>query len=113
MTFLAFILDRIIYKDHQWLISADLKVVAILNGLQSAYTKFMCFLCTWNSRLKSEHYTRRTWPPRETYKLGSHNVIHEPLVEKEKIILPNLHIKLGIPNQFVKELHNKNPLFIF
>ena len=98
---LAFILDRIKYKDHQWLICADLKVVAILNGLQSGYTKFMCFLCTWDSRMKSEHYTRRTWPPQETYKLGSHNVIHEPFVEKEKIILPNLHIKLGITKQFV------------
>ena len=30
---LAFILDRIKYKVHQWLICADLKVVAILNGL--------------------------------------------------------------------------------
>lgn len=59
--------------------------------------------------MKSEHYTRRTWPPRETYKLGAHNVIHEPLVEKEKIILPNLHIKLGITKQFVKALdHNKS-----
>lgn len=108
---LAFILDRIKYKDHQWLICADLKVVAILNGLQSGYTKFMCFLCTWDSRMKSEHYTRRTWPPRETSKLGSHNVIHEPLVEKEKIILPNLHIKLGITKQFVKALDHNKPAF--
>jgi hypothetical protein len=52
-----------------------------------------------------------TWPPRETYKLGSHNVIHEPLVEKEKIILPNLHIKLGITKQFVKALDHNKPAF--
>ena len=66
-----------------------MKVVVILNGLQSGYSKFMCFFCAWNSRPKSEHYTRRTWSPRETFELGSPNVIREPLVEKEKIILSN------------------------
>ena len=81
----SFILDRIKYNEYQWLICTDLKVVAILNGLQSGYTKFMCFLCIWDSRIKAEHYTRRTWPLRETYKLGSHNVIHEPLVNRDKI----------------------------
>lgn len=30
----AFILDRINYKEHDWFICADLKIVALLNGLQ-------------------------------------------------------------------------------
>ena len=32
------------------------------------------------------------------------NIINEPLVEPEKIILPLLHIKLGLMKQFVKAL---------
>ena len=33
------------------------------------------------------------------------NFIHEPIVSKDKIIFPPLHIKLGLMNQFVKALH--------
>jgi hypothetical protein len=33
-----------------------------------------------------------------------HNVIHEALVPREKILLPPLHIKPGILKQFVKAL---------
>ncbi|XP_076037944.1 uncharacterized protein LOC143030832 [Oratosquilla oratoria] len=108
---LAFILDRISYKEHEWLICADLKVVAILNGLQTGYTKFMCFLCKWDSRARSEHYIRSEWPSRESMTLGCHNVIHEPLVKKEKIILPPLHIKLGLMKQFTKALQHNKPCF--
>ena len=35
---------------------------------------------------------------------GAHNVIHQPLVLREKIFLPILHIKLGLAKQFVKAL---------
>ena len=108
---ISLILDRIKYRDHRWSICADLKVVAILNGLQAGFTKYMCFLCKWDSRMKSEHYMRKCWPQRETFEVGSHNVIHEPLVDKEKIILPNLHIKLGIIKQFVKALDHDKPAF--
>lgn len=108
---LTFIMDRINYKDHQWLVCADLKVVAILSGLQCGYTKFMCFLCKWDSRMKSEHYSRTQWPPRDTVELGSYNVVHNPLIQKENIILPPLHIKLGIMKQFVKALQQDKPAF--
>ena len=37
---LAFPLDRISYKEYEWLICADLKAVALLNGLQTGYAKF-------------------------------------------------------------------------
>ena len=33
------------------------------------------------------------------------NVIHEPIVSRDKIIFPPLHIKLGLMKQFVKALH--------
>ena len=110
---LSFILDRIKYKEHEWLICADLKVVAILNGLQTGYTKYMCFICKWDSRARSEHYIRSEWPQRDSVSQGSHNVVHEPLVKKEKIILPPLHIKLGLMKQFVKALKHDKQAFLY
>jgi hypothetical protein len=36
--------------------------------------------------------------------VGQANIIHEPLISRENIILPPLHIKLGLIKQFVKAL---------
>ncbi|GBN47291.1 hypothetical protein AVEN_255484-1 [Araneus ventricosus] len=33
------------YSKNSWHICADLKVIAVLVGLQAGYTKFCCFLC--------------------------------------------------------------------
>ena len=97
--------------NTKWQICADLKVVAILNGMQTGYTKYMCFLCKWDSRARSEHYVRSLWPPRDSFTPGSHNVIHKALVKKEKFILPPLHIKLGLMKQYVKAIKHDKPAF--
>jgi len=47
---------------YKWNICADLKVIALLLGLQLGYTKFPCFLCEWDSRDKAYHYVKRIWP---------------------------------------------------
>ena len=46
-------------------------------------------------------------------KVGEANVINEPLVAREKIILPPLHIKLGLMKQFVKALPVTGDCFNF
>ena len=38
----------------------------------------------------------------EKLTIGEKNIIHQPLLEREKIIFPPLHIKLGLMKQFVK-----------
>ena len=43
------------YDQHQWQVCGDLKVVALLIGLQAGYTKYCCFLCEWNSRARDSH----------------------------------------------------------
>ena len=93
---LEFTLDRIKYNEHEWQICADLKVVANLNEMQTGHTKYMCFLCRWDRRARSEHKVSLLWPPRDSLTRGSHNVIHKALVKKENIILPPPHIKLGL-----------------
>ena len=40
-----FMLEKIRYSEHKWLICADLKVVAILTELQLGYTKYCYLLC--------------------------------------------------------------------
>lgn len=97
------------YEEHQWKICADLKVVAMVTGLQQGWTKHCCFLCRWDSRDRSEHYVRKDWDKRANFLVGEDNVKFPPLVQKDKIILPPLHIKLGLFKNFVKALHkNKN-----
>ena len=105
-------LEKIKYKEHQWPICVDLKMVSLLLGQQGGYTKFPCFLCLWDSRADKEHWTRKTWPSRDLV-VGKHNVINDALVPVDKIVLPPLHIKLGLMKQFVRALNKEGPCFNF
>lgn len=101
------------YKDHNWQICGDLKVVGLVLGLQGGYTKYPCFLCLWDSRADKRHYVQRDWPSRQALEPGSHNVQSRPLVDPQKILLPPLHIKLGLMKNFVKALDKEGRGFEF
>jgi hypothetical protein len=79
-------------------------MVNFLLGHQGGYTRYPCFLCLWDSRAKKEHWRRKVWPSRKNMSVGQANIIHEPLISRENIILPPLHIKLGLIKQFLKAL---------
>lgn len=104
---MVFLLEKISYETHQWQICTDLKVVTILLGQQSGFTKFPCFLCLWDSRDREQHYVKKDWPIRDNFDVGSRNVIQKNLVDPSKILLPPLHIKLGLMKQFIKALKNR------
>lgn len=110
---LLLILDCVKYTEHSWQICADLKVVAMLTGLQTGYTKHCCFLCLWDSRARGEHYIRKDWPERKSKIPGLNNQAYAPLVDSNKILLPPLHIKLGLIKQFVKALPKDSPAFLY
>lgn len=110
---IALVLTKIKYTEHQWVICVDLKMVNFLLGQESGFTKYPCFLCLWDSRAKTHHWIRKEWPTRENLEVGKHNVINDPLVEREKIIFPPLHIKLGLMKQFVKALDKTGPCFAY
>lgn len=105
------LLNHIQYKKYNWKICADLKIVAIISGLQQGYTKFMCFLCKWDSRDSGQHYHKKHWEPRTVHNIGDLNVINEPLVPSVNILLPPLHIKLGFMKNFLKSLDKDGPAF--
>lgn len=107
------VMDKIKYQDHNWVICVDLKMVNFLLGQQGGYTKFPCFICLWDSRDKQRHWIQKDWPVREELKVGMKNVINVPLVNRDRIILPPLHIKLGIMKQFVKALEKMANVLVF
>uniref|UniRef100_A0ABD2WD45 Reverse transcriptase RNase H-like domain-containing protein n=1 Tax=Trichogramma kaykai TaxID=54128 RepID=A0ABD2WD45_9HYME len=98
------LLESIKYNENKWLICGDLKVLGMLMGQQSGFTKYPCFKCLWDSRDRINHYTDHKWSERHSLEAGHHNVINSPLVDSKKVLLPPLHIKLGIMKQFVKAL---------
>ena len=55
-------LGKITYDEFKWKLYDDLKVVALLLGMQLGYTKYCCFLCEWDSRDKKNHYINKLWP---------------------------------------------------
>lgn len=87
------------------------QVVCLLLGMQGGYTKYPCFMCLWDSRADSLHYKQKNWPARETLQIGSHNVVAQPLVPPKNVLLPPLHIKLGLMKNFVKALNKEGQAF--
>ena len=93
------------YDQHQWQLCGNLKVVVLMMGLQLGYTKYSCFLCEWNSRAKDLHYIKKDWPLCQSLTYEEKNVQHPLLVESNKILLPPLHIKLEIMQNFAKAIN--------
>jgi len=56
------LVGRIQYDKFKWKLFCDLKVVALLLGMQLEYTKYHCFLCEWDSQDKKNHYVNKLWP---------------------------------------------------
>ena len=53
------LMEAINYSKFRWPICGDLKVIALLLGLQQGFTKYCCFICEWDSRARSLHYSRK------------------------------------------------------
>ncbi|GBM78562.1 hypothetical protein AVEN_158541-1 [Araneus ventricosus] len=105
------LLEMINFSKYGWQICADLKVMSLLMGLQVVYTKYCCFLCLWDSRAIALHYIKRDWPQRASFKPGEMNVKHPLLAEPHKIIIPPLHIKLGLVKDLVQAMDKNGPAF--
>lgn len=105
------IFTKIKYDDHKWDVSGDLKVVALIMGFQLGRTRNACFICTWISTEKNINHYRAEWEKRSTYEIGVMNVRRETLVPPERILLPTLHIKLGLISCFIRKLNKEENAF--
>ena len=99
------------YHEHNWIICVDLKMVNFLLGQQKDFTKFPYFLCMWDSQARDRHWVQKDLPIHDTLEAGMPNIIQDPIVNRDKIIFPLLHIKLGLMKQFVKTLETKGECF--
>jgi hypothetical protein len=110
-TNLELVLKKVKYEDHQWIVCGDLKVLCMVLGQQGGYTKMPCFLCEWDSRARSEHWTRKVWPARVSFVPEVKNIVCKSLIDPSKVLLPPLHIKLGLMKQFVKAIDKEGDCF--
>ena len=98
------VLEKLNYYDHQWLVCVDLKMVNFLLGQQSGYTKYLCFICLWDSRARSDHWVKKESPERITLTVNDSNVINEPVDPREKNHFATFTHHIGFMKQFVKAL---------
>ena len=105
------LMDAINCDKFKQQICGDLKVTTLLLGLQ-VFTKYCCFICEWDSRVRSLHYSRKYWPARKSLEPGIMNVENQQLVEPSQILLPSMHLKLGLMKNFVKAM-NQESAFTF
>ena len=71
------------------------------------YMKFCYLLSEWNSRAKKSNYKKRDWPSWQSLEVGTKNAQHLLLVECSNILLPSVHIKLGLIKNFVKVMDQR------
>jgi len=88
-------------------------VTALLLGLQEGLNKYYCFICEWDSRARSLHYSRKDWPERKSLEPGNMNVQNQPLVEPSKMLLPSMHLKLDLMKNFVKAMNQEEAAFTY
>ena len=69
-----------------------------------------CFLCMWDSSGRD----KKDWPLREELvPCKERNVINDPLVNRDRIPFPPLHVKLGLIKQFTKALDKDGDCFTY
>ncbi|QQP57620.1 Uncharacterized protein FKW44_002666, partial [Caligus rogercresseyi] len=59
------------------------------------------------------HYVKKEWPARDQLVPGARNIIHEPFVDGEKILIPPLHFKLWLMKQFTRALEKGGRCFSY
>ena len=106
-----FLLEKVNYNKYQWIVCGDLKIIGFLFGLQGGFTKYSCFLCLWESRASNQHYVTRDWSTRTELTAGKYNVMCNSLILVERVLLPPLHINLGLAKPFVKGLDSQSSAF--
>jgi len=75
------------------------KVIGLLVGMQCGHTKLWRLLCEWD-----KHCKITDGPIWENSVPGEKCIRNQPLVDKEKILLPPLHIKFGFMKNFGKDV---------
>jgi hypothetical protein len=68
------------YTVHN-MICGDLKVFFMLLGQQAGYIKYPCFMCEWESRVRSQHWEQKHMTTRISIESGSENILRKSIVD--------------------------------
>ncbi|GBN04543.1 hypothetical protein AVEN_205689-1 [Araneus ventricosus] len=68
------------------------------------YQVFFAFCASGTVGTEKKHYIKKVRPKQQFFIPGVKNEENEPLFASEKILLPPLHIKLGLMKNFVKAM---------
>ena len=108
------VLVKIRDDQLEWDMCVELKMVNLLLGQQSGFTKYPCLMCMWDSRDRAQHYTNKEWPLwEELVPCRVRNIINISLVDRDEILFPSLHIKLGLIKQFTKSQDKDGGCFTY
>ena len=107
------LMEAINCDKFKWQICGDLKVISLLLGAKQGFTKYCCFICEWDSRARSLHYPKKDWPARKSLEPGIVNVENQRQVEPTNILLPSMHLKLGLMKNFVKSMNQEEATFTY
>ena len=77
-------------------------------GKQPGYTKYCCFICELDSRARQSHYIQKGCPLRDELIPAKKVLVTIHIVDPKKVLLPPLHIKLGLIKNFVKAIVKYN-----
>jgi hypothetical protein len=88
-------------------------VIVLLLGIKQRFTKYYCFICKWDSRTRSLHFSRKDWPARKFPEPGTMNVENQPLVEPSKILLPSIHLNHGLMKNVLKTMNQEESSFTY
>ena len=72
--------------------------------------KFPCCFCLYDNFEKNRHHVPE-WEARNENVIGVNNIINPPLINSSQIVLPTLHIKLGLFKQFIKYMNKETDAF--
>ena len=109
-----YVLEKIGYDQFKWFVFVDLNMVDFLLGQQPGYTTYPYFLWMWDSWDRAQHYTMKDWLLREELvPCKERNVINDPLEDRDSILFPPRHMKLGLIRQFTKALDKDGDCFTY
>lgn len=109
-----FALDLIEYSRHNWKLIADLKLLNVLCGIGSCSKKRPCILCDWhgtNRGQKSHLNYNQKVQLRSSNPNDLSGYDNPPLINIENVLLPPLHVKIGLIAQFIKSLDTDSPAY--
>ena len=98
-------------KDHQFQESEQISSLVFLCVCKRASQSTVVFSVSGIVKLYASITSKKDWGSRSTFFPGEHNLKENSLVVMNKVLLPPLHIKLGLMKNFVKALHKNGAAF--